>query len=296
MRHGKPLTMRPSVTSRTSTSGLRSISSGVLLLVLFLAAYGLFMPSIDGSMSAGDGAQSMAVLRGTSNGDDGLAAVKANTLVPIEAAGEPAAVAVEPDVLASPATPASRVPVFDQGEGEAEYPGRQEALERMFDYSDPAALAHTRRRIQELHASYPPNKPKAAVFVLAYPIHCGTACESPNARRQHKIKDCTQRTSIVNLVKSLQANLFSKHPYPVVIFEPDWLPEDKEAVQNVTAQPVYWQRVTMDENTLPSYYENQQAIITYLKTQHPNGDLSVPNPLFHGFGYFGDLHRRRVFF
>lgn len=284
MRHGKPLTMTPSVTSRTSTSGLRSISSGVLLLVLFLAAYGLFVPSIDGSMSVEDGAQLMAVLRGTSNGDDVPAAAKVNAAVPIKAAGEPTAVAVEPAALASPATPASRAPVFDQGEGEAKYPGRQEALERMFDYSDPAALAHTRRRIQELHAGYPPKKPKAALFVLAYPIHCGVACESPNARRQHKIKDCTQRTSIVNLVKSLQANLFSKHPYPVVIFEPDWLPEDKEAVQNVTSGPVYWQRVTMDENTLPSYYENQNAIITYLKTQHPNGDLSVPNPLFHGYG------------
>ena len=93
-----------------------------------------------------------------------------------------------------------------------------------------------------------------------------------------------QRTSIVNLVKSLQANLFSRHPYPVVIFEPDWLPGDKAAVQAATEQPVFWQRVTMDENTLPSYYENKEAIFTYLKTQHANGDLSVPNPLFHGYG------------
>ena len=71
---------------------------------------------------------------------------------------------------------------------ETQYPGRQEALDLMFDYSDTVALEDTRRRIRAIHAGYPPDKPKAAVFILAYPIHCGVNCESPNARRKHHIR------------------------------------------------------------------------------------------------------------
>ena len=125
----------------------------------------------------------------------------------------------------------------------------------------------------------------------------------------------------------------------MVIFEPDWLPEDKKAVEDVLKTPVFWHKViqsdcvvpnrqllratknmsfqissqvTMNNDTLPSYYENQEAIFTYLKKHHPNGDVSlnlalalalarvcaymnasslmspqvsIPNPMFHGFGY-----------
>ena len=47
--------------------------------------------------------------------------------------------------------------------------------------------------IRALHATYPPDKPRAAVFILAYPLHCGevrAARFRAGARRNETVRVC----------------------------------------------------------------------------------------------------------
>ena len=176
---------------------------------------------------------------------------------------------------------------------EASYPGLRDAIDRFFVTDDVERLNSTIAQIRALHATYPPDKPRAAVFILAYALHCGVWCESPNARRWAKISGCTQRHSIANLVLSLNEHLFHSKQishdsnYPVVIFHEDWTAEDMAVVEaNARSEsPVYWQKIKLNEETLPSYMDNREVALSFLRKVHPNHNVSLPNPNLHGYGY-----------
>ena len=177
----------------------------------------------------------------------------------------------------------------------AAFAGLEEALHRFVPEDEDTA--RQRRSIQEWHAA-PENKgrPRAAVFVLAQSIHCGPLCESPWVKKHGHggasgASHCTQATSVVNLARSLQINLFDDWPYPLVIFHEDWLPADKQQVEAVVKVKVFWMRVRMDDQTLPSYYEANRELVYKGMLTLPGVVNTTAHPwwhkdtLHHGYGY-----------
>ena len=49
--------------------------------------------------------------------------------------------------------------------------------------------------------------------------------------------------------------------------------------------PVYWQKIKLNEETLPSYMDNREVALSFLRKLHPNHNVSLPNPNLHGYGY-----------
>jgi hypothetical protein len=197
----------------------------------------------------------------------------------------------------SPPTPTpSPPPPLPPSNSEEDFPGLKDAINRFFvttDTDNARRLNESVTRIRELHTSYPPDKPRAAVFILAYMLHCGVSCESPFARRRAHINGCTQRQSIANLVASLNTHMFHSDAikqdsnYPVVIFHEDWTDQDMEAVESMAHHdsPIFWQKIQLNEGTLPAYVEERELIFTFLRGAHPHGNVSLPNPNLHGYGY-----------
>ena len=170
---------------------------------------------------------------------------------------------------------------------EASFPGLLEAVGRFYDTFNRSLLLETEASIDQLHSSYKDTaKPRAALLILSQMLHCGPSCESPNARN-HNIKDCTQRTSIANLLKAISRNFYARvrdTNYPTVIFHEDFDDDDRAFMEAASSAPIFFQRIVIAEETLPSYMHNRDSILSGLRALHPQNNVSLP-PGFHGFGY-----------
>lgn len=172
---------------------------------------------------------------------------------------------------------AAYVSLPQRGKKPASLPPPAHRYANMFE--DTEGTAAEAKKIRALHASYPAGKPKAAVFILAYPIHCGPSCEAPMSA-----PGCTQIVAIKRTLETLAKNFFSKYEYPVVIFHPDWTAADRAAAEAKSTVPIFWQRIKMDEGTLPEYYE-RDSVLQYFRSKHPQGNVELPNKKMHGYGY-----------
>ena len=185
--------------------------------------------------------------------------------------------------------------LFFSSKPEVAYPGLREALRRFFVIGGTDSQRQIKEavdNIRAIHAAYPPDKPRAAVFTLAYALHCGKFCQSPYALKKAHIQGCTQRTSIANLVASLDKYLLHSQDidgdtnYPIVIFHEDWEPADMAEVQaRAPLVSIFWQKIQINEDTLPTYILEREKILNFLRGAHPRRNVSLPNPNLHGFGY-----------
>mmetsp|Transcript_5659 Transcript_5659/g.7033 ORF Transcript_5659/g.7033 Transcript_5659/m.7033 type:complete len:458 (-) Transcript_5659:154-1527(-) len=168
------------------------------------------------------------------------------------------------------------------------YPGLNEALDRFFVVSD-ETLVETENKIKIYHNEQIKNNAKyikAAIVILARQLHCGSNCESPLARR-HGIQNCTQKSGVLNLIQSLKNSLFVHNKYPVIIFHEDYNDDDRQHIESKTKGfvNIYWQQIQINEDTLPSYMNQRETILTELRLLHPEQNVTIPNPQIHGFGY-----------
>ena len=166
-----------------------------------------------------------------------------------------------------------------------EYDGFTDALQAAFpDQHSPQTQVMVGRIKQWHKKTDAMGLPKAAIFVLAKDIHCGSQC-------MVKKDGCTHLKSIGNLARSLETNVFSKYPYPLIIFHEDWNEPDLQQIADAAPSTlVVWHRINMGAGALPTYLDTQgrDHVIRAFKAVHKNGNFSLPGKDgtgFHGFGY-----------
>jgi alpha 1,2-mannosyltransferase len=162
-------------------------------------------------------------------------------------------------------------------EVEALVPNFSKASAGMFDHFDESTV-ETIAEIRALHATYPVNKPKACVFILAMPTHCGDACVRGNKH--------DQSWNIMNMLGTMENQFMQKFRYPVVIYHEDYNDEQKKNLQSATKSKIFWFKIQFGPAALPDYYD-MKAVMKEVGANHEGGDINKPHSRgkFHGFGY-----------
>lgn len=166
---------------------------------------------------------------------------------------------------------------------EACLPSFADAVQDMYlTQSDPQEALRAAAEVRQLQSDYPPDKPRGALVILAFPVHCGFFCT--------RGKPITQKAPISRNLAALARFHNTTFPYPVIMFHEDYTDADKAELRAAAGPtvPIVFIRLGLSSLALPSYYDAPavHALMRDIHMQHGGrGNLSEPAMGTHGYGY-----------